>query len=369
MPFTNYPNGITSMGVPVVPGLGAGVGLGDVYWVVTSKDSTSPWYEKIRSRSKDANIFSSLQAAHDACTSGQSDTIFVTPGLYTTTSQTNFTKSHIIVIGTGGPNNGIQVAATIASSDQHGSTIYCDTASVAHTMLITGHRNQFYNMSFVNSGANTANLSAVKIGGVTTKTAYGNYFNRCTFHGCMDTAQNTCESSCVQIGSGSSDYMFEDCIIGQNTWGGDRATLYQGLVYYSGNLDSGAAAGIACQNGIWKNCMFRSRTAAATIVPAIRIGDHSCAHNSAVGDESWDRSHFWINCTFDNWGSLAIPTVFYNCNASGAGVARLYNCAAYNYAEWRVVYGAQVGEGVGNILTNMGIPVAADPGIAIEATS
>jgi len=370
MGLTHFPHGIAT---PIVtPGGGlisTGIGVGNVKWIVPARASSDLWYERIRRIANDGDILTTLQEAHDACTSGQGDTIFVAPGLYTTTAQTTFSKSNIQVVGLCGPNNDIAVAATIASRSNPACTIYCDTAAVVHTMLVTGYRNQFYNMSFVNSGAAATNLSAVKIGGLTTCASYGNYFNHSTFHGCMDTAQNTTENSCIQIGSGSSNYVFEDCIIGQNTWGGNRATTYQGLVYYSGTLDSGSSAGNATQNGIWKNCMFRSRTATAGIVPAIRIGDHSGAHGSPLGDEPWDRSHFWINCTFDNWGAMTMPTVFYNNCASGAGVARLYDCAAYNYEQWRVVYGGQIGNATGNMLTNMGIPVAADPGIAIEATS
>jgi len=50
-------------------------------------------------------------------------------------------------------------------------------------------------------------------------------------------------------------------------------------------------------------------------------------------------------------------------------MAHLYNCAAYNYAEWRKAYSSQIPNTSLNVMTNMGIPVAVDPGIAIEATS
>jgi len=310
MSFTNFPGGLTSMGVPVVPGLDSGVGLGEVYWVVTAKDTSSLWHEKIRTRVSASNIFTSLQDAHDACTSGQSDTIFVTPGLYTVASEITFTKSWINVVGTCGPNNLMSVAATLTSRNQPGCTFYCDTASVVYTMHVTGHNNSFYNLSFVNSGANAANLAAVCIGKITTNTAHQNYFKRCTFHGCMDTAQNTIYSSSLEIGSGASNYMIEECIIGQNTMGGAKEVSYQGHLLYSGETNSGASHGFGPQNGVIKNTLFLSRTASQVLVPAVRIGG---GDGLVVGDEAMDRTHWFIGCHFDSWagaGETAQTAVF-----------------------------------------------------------
>ena len=367
MAFSRFPHGISSMGVPVIPGLDWGIGLGNVYWLVNSTADSNPYYAQLKSKVDSSTIFTTLNAAHTACTTGQGDTIFVTPGVYTMTAEMDFTKSHINVIGTYGPNNQLTYSS---GRDMHACTFYTVTEAVANLVHVTGYRNNFYGLSFVNAGAAATNLCAVKIGGLaSSNTSYSNYFNRCTFHGCMSTSQNTTENCSIMISSGSSNYMFEDCIIGQNTYGGDRATTYQGHVYYCGTGDSGSTAGYATQNGVWRNCIFLSRTATAGIVPVIRIGDHSAAHGSPTGDESWDRAHWWINCVFDNWGAINMPTVFYNNCASGAGVAKLYNCAAYNYEEWRVVYGAQVGEGVANILANMPVSNATDAGIAVEPTA
>jgi len=344
MGLTHFPHGISAP--IVVPGGGGlistGIGIGDVKWVVPAKTTSDLWYGRINQIAKDSDIFTTLQAAHDACTSGQGDTIFVAPGLYTTTTQTTFSKSNIQVVGMCGPNNQMAAAATIASRSNPSCTIYCDTAAVVYTLQVTGARNQFYNMSFVNSGAAATNLAALCVGRLTTSTAYGNYFNRCTFHGCMDTAQNTVSNCSVEIGSGASGYMFENCIVGQNTWGGNRATAYQGHIYYSGRYESGADAGVGSQNGIWRDCLILSRTATAAIVPAVRIGSGSIAHGSGSGYEEMDRNHYWINCHFDSWGmaASAMATVFYDLCATGH-CNILINSSCHHYTEWRVVYSAQ----------------------------
>jgi len=77
MTVTRFPHGISSFGVPVVPGMEWGIGIGNVYWIVAAKESTNLWYDNLREKVDDDHIFATLQEAHDACTSGQSDTIFV----------------------------------------------------------------------------------------------------------------------------------------------------------------------------------------------------------------------------------------------------------------------------------------------------
>lgn len=368
MGMTAFPHGLTSMGVPVIPGIESGVGLGVVFWVVTAKDSTNLWYTNLADRVEDDKVFISLQAAHDACTSGQSDTIFVTPGLYTTTAETEFTKSWINVVGTCGPNNLMSVAATITSRNQPGCTFYCDTAAVPYTLHITGHNNNFYNLSFVNSGAASTNLASVCIGKITTNTAQGNYFKRCTFHGCMDTAQNTIYSSSLEIGSGASNYMLEDCIIGQNTMGGAREVSYQGHLLYGGETNSGASHGFGPQNGVIKNTLFISRTATEVLVPAIRVGG---GDGLVVGDEAMDRTHWFIGCHFDSWagaGTTAQTAVFDDA-CSSYHCIRLVDCSAHRYAAWRIVRLGQPTSADWRYSSNMGIPVAIDSGIGIIPTT
>jgi len=277
MPLTHYPHGITSFGVPVTPGIQSGVGLGDIYWVVAAKTGSDLYYSNLLQRISSDKIFSSLQAAHDACTTDQGDTIFMAPGIHTVATEIDFTKSNINVIAMDGPNTLLTYSS---SMDRGGVTLHNATSGCVNTLHVTGARNKFWGLHVTNSGASSSNYSALKIGGGTTGASYGNYFNRCTFHGCMNAAQNTSYSSSVEIASGSSNYMFEDCVIGQNTYGGNRGTVYQGHLLYTGNVESGASAGFATQNGMFRGCSFLSRTSTAIIVPMVRIGSPENTHNS-----------------------------------------------------------------------------------------
>jgi len=223
-------------------------------------------------------------------------------------------------------------------------------------------------MDFVNSGAAATNLGAVRVGGITTNTAYGNYFRRCTFHGCMDTAQNTINNCSLDIGSGASNYMFEECIIGQNTFGGDRAVAYQGHLHYGGRTDSGADAGVGPQNGIFRDCLFLSRSAGTITVPMVRIGSGTGAPTS---DEAMDRVHWFIRCTFQNYmaAAAANQTTVFDDNSLSWHQVGIVDCSAHNYAEWRIVRAGQ--NPLGSLMYSVNMPVTnvANAGICVEPTS
>lgn len=375
MPLTHFPHGIgTSIVVPGGGGLiSTGIGIGDIKWVVPAKSSTDKWYERIRQIANDSDIFTTLVEAHAACVgtsgtagSGQGDTIFIAPGRYDVIAETDFYKSNIQVVGLCGPNNLLSVAASTSSRSMPACTLHTATAAVGNVIHVYGSDNQFYNISAVNGGANAGNLSALCVGRITTNTAQRNYFNRCTFHGCMSTSQNTIANCSVEIGSGSSCYMFEDCIIGQNTFGGARETSYQGHLYYSGTGASGAAAGVGPQNGIFRNCLFLSRTASSTTVPMVRIGYNSA---TPTGMEEIDRDHIFDGCRFISWGGASNGTVFDINIAGGPGRVILTKSSAFGYAEWRVARASQVGDSVGLIWADMPVSNATDAGIAIEPTA
>lgn len=366
MGLTHFPHGLSSQGMPVSPGLQWGVGIGEVYWVVPARASTNTWYERIRTMVADDHIFANLPDAHTACTSNQGDTILVAPGIYTVTSEMDFTKNRITVIGLDGPDYLLCEDST--SRSMGGVSFYCNTTQVENVLHVTGYRNKFYGLHFVNAGAHTANDTAVCVGNVTTKSAYGNYFGRCTFHGVHDTAQNTIASSSIEIGSGAAHTMVEDSIIGQNTFGDARETSFQGHIYYGGTVESGSAAGNGPQNCIFRNCLHESRTATSISVPAVRIGGESA---TPTGDEAADRTQWFINCHFSTWGFTGSTEMYsvFDCNSLSGYCVRVVNSSAHNYGEWRLARSSQGGESVSAFSVNMPVSSAANAGIAVVPTS
>lgn len=374
MTMSRHPHGVSSFGIPVVPAADWGVGIGDVFWTVDAKATTNIFYNSLREKVDDDHIFTGLAEALAVCVDGQSDTIFMTPGVYVTTSEIDFTKSHVNVIGMAGPNNQgrSNTLSTGVTPSMPGVVIENATAGVVSTLHVTGHRNKFWGITVSQVGAAYASLTALHLGacGAASNNAYGNYFGRCGFQGIMDaTYHNTIPHSSITIGSGSSYYMFEDCIIGQNTYGGARATAYQGHVNYEGVYATGGAqaAGYGPQNGIWRRCDFLSRGTTVTPV-AIRVGGGTGA---PTGDEAMDRVHWFIDCRFDNWYGAAatLMTSVFDDNSLSWHEVRLYNCARYGYDTWRTVRASQNAGNLGMYRINMGIAVAADGGNSEEPTT
>lgn len=305
---------------------------------------------------------------------GFNDSLFIVPGssIITVTAEIDFTKSYCNVIGLGSPNvQGRYAASGVTPAMPGGATIYTATAAVGHTLHVTGERNRFENLHIVNFGNNAGNFAALKVGGcgAAKNTAFGNYFKNCNIQGIGGTSVNTKLSGSLIIGSGAAYFMFEDCLIGQNTYGGDRATAYQGHLYYEGvwAVDGSQAAGYGPQNGRFKKCKFFSRGTTNTVV-MVRIGLGSS--DAPTAGEEIDREQWFEECTFSNWpGSTAMLSVFdYNC-AGGPGNVKLSDCKCYGYDQWRAVRPSQVGAGNAFILTNSPVSNAAHPGEAVEPTS
>ena len=150
MGYTNFPHGITSFGVPVMP-IGA-LGPGEVFHLVAAKASTDPYYDYLyRNSVDDGHIFSTLAAAYAACTTNQGDNILVYPGTYTTTAELDWDKDHTTVYGMGGPqNSGFDVGTIITTS----------TATVGATIHNTADKTKWYNVTITNSGAAATALTA-----------------------------------------------------------------------------------------------------------------------------------------------------------------------------------------------------------------
>ena len=133
MPLTNFPNGISSMGVPVVGG-GAGLGIGNVYFVVQAAQDYSSEFNRMRKTTYNdgsVNIHTSITSAVDACVSERNDYIVVFPDATDYDEDATLTldvnSTHLICPA--GMGNTIGCAT-------RGATI--DPSSAANAITITG---------------------------------------------------------------------------------------------------------------------------------------------------------------------------------------------------------------------------------------
>lgn len=288
-----------------------------------------------------------LAAGYDLLRDGRNDTLFIIPGTskINLTAEFDWAKSYANLVGLGAPPR-------VTDYYSEGVIIYTETITVANVLHVYGNCNQFHNIAVFNNGANAACVSALKVGA--TIAGYNNRFYGSTFLGLMNSTQRAVETAAsVRIASGSSDYYFEDCVIGSNVFGA-RTTAKQGHVYYGGTTESGIGAGYGPQNGMWRKCLFLSQGTTAT-VPMIRI--------EAGGNEAMDRTHFFVKCIFDNWpGQAATINMVFDDDSLTWHHVRLIDTSAHGYGEWQdrdnTFY-----------TSNMGTPQAADAGIGVEPTS
>jgi len=92
MPFTNFPNGVTSFGIPLLGGNPVSVPIGaqGTAWFVDATNGNNG-----NSGTDPGNAFKTITKAHAVATAG--DTIFIQPGSYT--ENLVITKNYITLHG------------------------------------------------------------------------------------------------------------------------------------------------------------------------------------------------------------------------------------------------------------------------------
>ena len=164
MSFTNFPNGITSFGIPCIGGLPPT--FGNVWFVDYARGSDA--YDG----KSPTTPFKTLSAAHDACVSNNNDFILING--YATVQESgmiNFTKSRVHVFGC----NGLPPGLGYGSGAKVSLGVTTDTGDIA-TILNTGVRNTFTGLKFGNSNTLAQALYCVAEGGEYTR------YNYCEFY-------------------------------------------------------------------------------------------------------------------------------------------------------------------------------------------
>jgi len=291
-------------GVPV--GSLEEAGVGNVYWLTPSGGAI---HSILVDRGVPGEkIFHSLASAYAAVTSGQNDTIFVTPGTYLETATLDWAKSYVNLIGLGGAN--IYGDWTLT-----GTTIYTTDTAVDYVVDISGARNTFRNLCFNNYGNNAACLSAVRNNG------YGNSFYNIHFQGLMVANQvATAGCSSLDIGKGGHYPLFSGCIIGGNEWA-TRTNTTQGTLLFSGTSSPPPA------NGRFLNCQFMMRSETAAVPLVYTATAHSAGRNWLFQD-----------CTFTNFSvnyAQKLNRVFQFATPVSTSYFILKKCTAIGFTEWQ----------------------------------
>ncbi len=156
MPITNFPNGISSYGMPVIGGTSIPAMFG-TYFFVDPVNGNDGYAGKSMEEP-----FASLQAAYDACTTNKHDVIVINgQGGTGPSAKINLdamitwakNKIHVVGLGTFGRiDMGPEIKLLNANKAVAGSPA---------TIKVTGYGNSFTNCYFANGGTNADSLSAL----------------------------------------------------------------------------------------------------------------------------------------------------------------------------------------------------------------
>jgi hypothetical protein len=320
MALTNFPNGITSFGVPVLGNIG-GLPLTGTYFFVNPATGSDA-YDGL---SPD-QAFSSLTAAYNAATAGNNDVIVLigdgsTAGTARLTSTLTWAKNATHLIGVTAP------------------TMISQRARISHSTTATTN---FKLMNITASGCIFANFSLFQgIGQASTDEQLAdisgdrNYFGNVQFGG-MGAANGAARagSYCVYLNDGDEN-TFDGCTFGLDTINRSAANA---SVKFGGQS----------QRNIFQNCLFPMYATATSpwFIDANSVG-------------SIDRFQLFKGCSFVNTGTSTLAGVV-SFNASQGGKIVLDNCTVVGAAVWTA-------SATATVVVSGPVPNGATSGVAVTA--
>ncbi len=244
--LTNYPNGVSSFGVPVtgsIPMVLGASGVGTIYFVDATNGSDG------NDGKSAAKAFATVASAYAAAASG--DTIALsTNSPHSITSGINHTKSRINWVG-------LDFSGRLV---QQGAKIQLAAASTsAYVLKNTGVRNSFVNIKFIQAATAATALHVLEDG------SEGSLYQNCTFtFGVVDNLDLT---TAHEVVAGSDSATFLNCNFGTETLltSAARSVFHIDQVTTSQEFKS----------NILRDCIFliSSSSSTATFVRLDAVGD------------------------------------------------------------------------------------------------
>ncbi len=225
MVYTNFPNGLTSFGIPVVPGVPLPF-TGDYYFVdpVNGSDGNTGGAE---------DPLRTLSRAHTLCTAGQNDVVILigngaTSGSARESATLVWSKDATHLIGVSAPTAVAQRSRIAATSGVNFTPLVSVTAAGCMFLNISafhgydaataqvcwndsGERNYYGNVCFQGMGHATAGAQAGGRSLVISGSGKGEH----TFDGCtigLDTVARTTTNASLEFSGGTPRNLFRNCI-------------------------------------------------------------------------------------------------------------------------------------------------------------
>lgn len=298
MSFTNYPNGVSSYGVPVtgqIPMVLGASGVGTIYFVDPTNGSDG---NNGKSPSK---AFATAEVAYAAAASG--DTIALsTNSTHSIALGINHTKSRINWVGLDFSGRQVQQGAKIQ--------LAAGSAS-AYVLKNTGVRNSFTNIKFIQAATAATALHVLEDG------SEGSLYQNCSFvFGVVDNLDLT---TAHEVIAGSDSATFLNCTFGADTLltSAARSVFHIDIVTASQEFKS----------NILENCNFIISSSSSTA---------AFIRTDAVTDLLF--TNIFKNCLFvasvDSAGGAALAETVQTGTGVTKGVLVFANPTAFNVTDF-----------------------------------
>lgn len=294
MSYTNFPNGVTSFGIPMVGGVG-GLPL------------TGTWRFVNYATGSDGNEgtadspLQTLSRAYSLCTAGANDVVVIMGDGSTTatqrlTSSLDWAKNATHLIG--------MTAPTMISQRARISTLTTATTNINPLMTVSASGCIFANFSmFQGVGQSATDEKLIDI------TGDRNYFGNVHFGGMGHANGAARAGSYVMYLNDGDENTFERCTIGLDTVARSAA-------------NASVKFGSQSQRNVFSNCLF---PVYATATSPLVIDANSVS--------SIDRFQLFKNCSIINSGTSSLAAVV-GFNASQGGFIFMDNCSALGATDW-----------------------------------
>lgn len=299
--FTNFSNGISSLGIPI---LGCGIPFG--------KDSRVVFVDQLNgSDGQDGKTpkkaVATLSKAHSLMTSNRNDVAIVIGSV---------TGTNANIASGSGSSIAVRESATLAWSKDQCHIIGISHNRIAQRVSIRSDGTNFTPLvNVTGDGCVFANLHAfhgyddASAQICWTDAGERNAYYNCHFFGMghQTAADQAGGRSLAITGTGLGENYFKDCVIGGDTV--TRGAANSSLVLSGGTT-----------RNIFEDCIFPANTDAATPLFV------------TIGASGIDRFVLFKNCVFNVFGTALTQAM--SINASAGGNVLLNNCMAANVTEW-----------------------------------
>lgn len=232
-----------------------GPNFGKVLVVMEDSDPQYPmeYIQELLETDPDGKVrfYRTLEAAYAAATSNANDVILLSAhSSHSLTAGINWTKNRIHVIGMDGGDRLVQQGAKVQSSAS-------DTT--AYVIKVTGVRNSFRNIKFIQNSTEATALTVVQDGGE------GTLYKNCSF--VFGVVNNLGGTTAHEFLAGNDSSTFENCVFGSDT----LLTSAARSVFHIDQVTSGQEF----KSNILRKCIFliSSSSSTATFVRLDAVGD------------------------------------------------------------------------------------------------